>query len=245
MAIIILETWLSNLLFIGFPYACIAIGIIGIIYRYITKPQTMGAKSSQFLAKKTSIEIGIHLWHIGIILILTGHFLAFILTSYYKEIKLSEFFIVNINSIQINLIEFSLDFLRWFAVLITLIGLLILIWRRLDEPKLRANTSLIEWIILFLFLQQVLFGTFIAFWFRNEPFWFENTIAVWIRSIYLLQPTLPVITTENWFVYVHASIPFIIIALLPFSKLVHLVSFPFTYLWRPYRRIIYNIQKQI
>ena len=219
-------------LFIGIPYACIAIGIIGFIYRFYTRPQSMGAKSSQFLAKKTSIEIGIHFWHVGIILILTGHFLAFILTDLYKAFKLLN-----------PLIELFMDALRWFAVLLTLVGLLILIGRRIQEPKLRVNTTLIEWVILFLFLQQVIFGSFIAFWFRDQPFWFENNVAAWIRSIYLLQPIDPVITSENWFVYIHATIPFIIIALLPFSKLVHLFSFPFTYLWRPYRRIIYNIQK--
>ena len=221
-----------ELLFIGFPYACIAIGIIGFIYRYATRPQSLGARSSQFLAKKTSIEIGIHFWHVGILLILSGHFLAFILTDYYKQFKLMS-----------PLIELFMDGFRWFAVFLTLIGLLILIGRRISEPKLRANTTFIEWLILFLFLQQVIFGSFIAFWFSNQPFWFENNVAVWIRSIYLLQPTLPVITSANWFVYIHALIPFIIIALLPFSKLVHLFSFPFTYLWRPYRRIIYNIQK--
>ena len=221
-----------ELIFIGFPYACIAIGIIGLIYRYFTRPQSMGARSSQFLAKKTSIEFGIHFWHVGIILILTGHFLAFILTDYYKKFKLLS-----------PLTEFLMDGLRWFAVVLTLVGLLILIGRRIQEPKLRTNTTFIEWLILFLFLQQVIFGSLIAFWFRDQPFWFENNVAAWIRSIYLLQPTVPVITSENWFVYIHALIPFIIIALLPFSKLVHLVSFPFTYLWRPYRRIIYNIQR--
>ena len=221
------------LIFIGFPYACIAIGIIGLIYRYFTRPQSMGAKSSQFLAKKTSIEIGIYFWHIGIILILTGHFLAFFLTDYYKAFKLFN-----------PLIELFMDTLRWIAVFLALTGLLILIGRRIQEPKLRENTSFIEWLILFLFLQQVIVGSLIAFIFRNQAFWFENSIAPWIRSIYLLQPTVPVVTTSNWFVYVHALIPFIIIALLPFSRLVHLVSFPFTYLWRPYRRIIYNIQRQ-
>lgn len=221
-----------ELIFIGFPYACIATGIIGLIYRALKKPQTMGAKSSQFLAKKTSIEIGIHFWHVGILLILSGHFLAFMMTPYYKEFKLFS-----------PLIEIFMDGLRWFAVFLTLVGLLILIARRIQEPKLRANTTFIEWLILGLFLQQVIVGSFIAFWFRNQPFWFENNVAVWIRSIYTLQPTVPTMTSQYWFVYIHALIPFIIIALLPFSKLVHLFSFPFTYLWRPYRRIIYNIQR--
>lgn len=221
-----------ELIFIGFPYACIAIGIIGLIYRYFTRPQSMGAKSSQFLAKKTSIEVGIYFWHVGLFLILSGHFLAFILTDYYEKFKLMS-----------PLIELTMNVLRWFAVFLALTGLLLLIWRRISEPKLRANTSFIEWLILFLFLQQVIFGSFIAFWFRNQPFWFAGSIAVWIRSIYLLQPVMPTITPQNWFVYIHALIPFVIIALLPFSRLVHLVSFPFTYLWRPYRRIIYNLQK--
>jgi nitrate reductase gamma subunit len=33
---------------------------------------------------------------------------------------------------------------------------------------------------------------------------------------------------------------FLVIALFPFSRLVHLIMFPFWYLWRPYQLVISN-----
>jgi nitrate reductase gamma subunit len=33
---------------------------------------------------------------------------------------------------------------------------------------------------------------------------------------------------------------FLVIALFPFSRLVHLIMFPFWYLWRPYQLVIAN-----
>jgi nitrate reductase gamma subunit len=33
---------------------------------------------------------------------------------------------------------------------------------------------------------------------------------------------------------------FLVIALFPFSRLVHLIMFPFWYLWRPYQLVIRN-----
>ncbi len=36
------------------------------------------------------------------------------------------------------------------------------------------------------------------------------------------------------------AISFVIVALFPFIRLVHFVTFPITYLWRPYQVVIWN-----
>jgi nitrate reductase gamma subunit len=35
----------------------------------------------------------------------------------------------------------------------------------------------------------------------------------------------------------------VLILLLPFTRLVHLLTFPITYLWRPYQVVIWNRKK--
>jgi nitrate reductase gamma subunit len=43
-----------------------------------------------------------------------------------------------------------------------------------------------------------------------------------------------------WPVKTHMVTGFLVIALFPFSRLVHLIMFPFWYLWRPYQLVIRN-----
>lgn len=219
------------LLFVGIPYASIAIFVVGLVYRYAQSPHSFGAKSSEFLGEKGMLAIGVNLWHIGIGLILGGHFVAFILTGIYKEIKLA-----------FPQIELFLDISRWSAAAACFVGLVLLLSRRLVNPRLRKTTSKRDWLILLLFLNQIIWGTGIALLFRNEPFWFDKYLTEWLQSLLILNPVLPVVEAGKWFVYVHALLPFLILAILPFTKLVHMVSFPFTYIWRPYRQVIWNIR---
>jgi nitrate reductase gamma subunit len=43
-----------------------------------------------------------------------------------------------------------------------------------------------------------------------------------------------------WVVQLHMLNGFLVIALFPFSRLVHLIMIPFWYLWRPYQLVIRN-----
>ena len=41
-------------------------------------------------------------------------------------------------------------------------------------------------------------------------------------------------------VQIHILGDFVMVALLPFTRLVHFLSFPYEYLWRPYQVVIWN-----
>jgi len=41
-------------------------------------------------------------------------------------------------------------------------------------------------------------------------------------------------------IQLHISLAFVIVLLIPFTRLVHLLVPPLHYLWRPYQRVIWN-----
>jgi len=38
----------------------------------------------------------------------------------------------------------------------------------------------------------------------------------------------------------HVALAFVIVLLIPFTRLVHLLVFPLSYLWRPYQKVVWN-----
>jgi len=62
----------------------------------------------------------------------------------------------------------------------------------------------------------------------------------WIGSLVKFQPDTATVTTLPWVVKFHILGGFAIIAVFPFTRLVHAVIWPITYLWRPHQVVIWN-----
>ena len=55
-----------------FPYICLAIMLVGTLYRYQSDQLGWGSKSSELLEKKL-LTVGSMLFHVGILFVLGGH----------------------------------------------------------------------------------------------------------------------------------------------------------------------------
>ena len=62
-------------LFVGFPYAALAIAIVVSVYRFFFDPYSYSSQSSQFLENRV-LFFGSVPWHYGLITILLGHLTA-------------------------------------------------------------------------------------------------------------------------------------------------------------------------
>ncbi len=62
----------------------------------------------------------------------------------------------------------------------------------------------------------------------------------WLVSLVTLEPRIEHVTALPWVVKLHMLGGFVIVALFPFTRLVHVVTVPITYLWRPYQVVIWN-----
>lgn len=222
-------------LFVVFPYLAILTCVVGSLWRYRYHQYTYSALSSQFFGSDKLVGWGLRLWHYGILLILFGHFLALVLTDTYLEVK---HMITGGNLI----LEVAVNSIRIFAGLAALIGLLLLIFRRIINDYVHQVTSPMDIIILTLLLIQVIMGfVLIATHIGGDPNWFASDVAPWIQGIILLRPQVP--ADIDFLVGFHMLLPFFILALLPFSRLVHMFTFPVFYLIRPYQLVIWYRKK--
>ncbi|MCC6298737.1 MAG: respiratory nitrate reductase subunit gamma [Anaerolineales bacterium] len=221
---------LEIMLFVVFPYVALAIGIVGTIYRYLTNQYSFTSLSSQFLENDWQFW-GSTLWHYGILPTTFIHLGGFFLPKV--------MFALHSTPETLYLAEVAgkiLGIMAW-------VGLAILIYRRLISSKVRAVTSPVDWIVLFLLFGQVFFGLILAFAYRWGATWFIHTATPWIVSLAVFQPAPQFVTALPLAHKVHFLAGFLLFALMPFSRLVHIVTFPVSYAWRSFQLVIWTRRK--
>jgi len=83
-------------------------------------------------------------------------------------------------------------------------------------------------------------GFSIALIYRWGSDWYLHTAVPWLVSLAKFDPQTQYVTALPLLVKLHMLGGFVILALFPFTRLVHLVTFPITYLWRPIQVVIWN-----
>jgi nitrate reductase gamma subunit len=120
-----LANYLDTVLFSVFPYVAMVLFLVGTIHRYRNETFTYSSLSSQLLENKQ------HFWavvpfHYGIITVLTGHAVAFLVPR--------QLLLFNSRPLRLYILEVSALI---FGVT-TLVALFALIARRFTEPRVRV-----------------------------------------------------------------------------------------------------------
>ena len=119
-------------------------------------------------------------------------------------------------------------------------ALVLLFIRRFFSRRIFVVSSTMDWVLLLVLVTQMALGFWVALFFRWGSDWYLHTAVPWLQSLATLDPETQFVTSLPWVVKLHMLGGFVIIALFPFTRLVHLVTFPITYLWRPYQVVIWN-----
>lgn len=220
------------LLFVVFPYVALAIGIVGTIYRYLTNQYSFTSLSSQFLENDLQFW-GSTLWHYGILPTTLIHIAGFTIPKVMA--------MAHGTPELLYLSELAGKILGIMA----LVGAGILLYRRLTSSKIRAITTPVDWVILSLLFAQVFFGLILAFVYRWGAAWFIFTATPWMDSLALFQPAPQFVTALPLAHKVHFLTGFLLFALMPFSRLVHIVTVPVVYLWRNFQLVIWTRRKVV
>lgn len=210
-----------------FPYVAGIIFLVESIRRYRQIRFTFSSLSSQFL-EGNQLFAGTVPWHYGVILVLTGHVIAFLFPRQ----------LLAWNSVPVRL--YILEATALAGGLTTLVGLVNLIIRRLRSPRIRAVTSPMDVIVLFVLLIQVSLGVTIAVNYRWGSSWFALVLTPYLRSLLLLQPDLTVLSLMPLVVKLHIFGMFLFLLLLSYSRLVHLLVIPWQYIWRSPQLVVWN-----
>lgn len=215
------------LLYAAFPYVAIFVAVVGTIYRFISSRYTVSSLSSQFLEGRR-LFWGSAPFHYGILIVLAGHLIAFLFPRS----------VLWFNGVPARL--YILEVTGLAFGLLALVGLVMLIYRRLVTSRVRVVTSKMDVVLLLLLLFQLGTGVYVALFHRWGSNWFAQTAAPYLWSIFGLAPEPGMVSALPVAARLHILNAWALLAVVPFTRLVHFLVVPIGYLWRPYQLVIWN-----
>jgi len=168
---------LDSLLYIIFPYAAFTLAVVVTIQRFFKRGFTYSSLSSQFL-ESDELFYGSVPWHIGILIVLTGHVIGFAIPRQ----------VLWWNGVPARL--YVLEITALLFGLLALVGIVSLIIRRITSARIRAVTSIMDIVVLLVLLVQVALGVYVALFYRWGSSWYATSAVPYLRSLFVLQPDL-------------------------------------------------------
>lgn len=214
---------INSFLFGVYPYICLSVFLIGSLIRFDREQYSWRSQSSQLLRRR-QLAWGSNLFHVGILVILFGH-TGGLLTP------VVVFEALGISHTAKQLVAIVVG---GVAGILCLAGLLLLVHRRLTDPRIRRTSSAADIAVLLILLAQLLLGLGTIFVSLNHLDG-EEMVALmnWAQHIVTLRPgaadfvagVSPVFKT-------HLVLGMTIFLIFPFTRLVHVLSAPVWYLGR-------------
>lgn len=214
-------------LFAAFPYAATVLAVVVGVLRYRRARFTYSSLSSQFLESRM-LFWGSVPWHYGIGVILLAHLGPLVFPSSWAALIASP---VRLWALEVTGLALALS---------ALVGLVVLVVRRVTDGRARVVTSPADWVLLVVLVAQVGLGFWVALVYRWGSDWYLHTAVPWLASLAVLAPDVRHVTALPWVVKAHMLGAFVLLAVFPFTRLVHLVAVPLSYLWRPYQVVVWN-----
>src|SRR6185312_8106756 len=140
------NSYVNTFLFGIYPYLCLSILLIGSLIRFDREPYTWKSDSSQMLHKR-ELRLGSNLFHYGVIIVILGHFAGFLAPHWAVDWALSP--------VAHQLLAMVIG---GIAGVTAIVGLSILIHRRLADPRIRLNSRKWDIAITFMLWLQLLLG---------------------------------------------------------------------------------------
>jgi nitrate reductase gamma subunit len=214
---------------VGLPYLALGIFVVGHIWRWRYDQFGWTSRSTQ-LQERRLLKWGSPIFHYGTFAAIAGHVIGVLIPeSWTRAIGIPE------------------GAYRWFsaiagtiAAVLVIAGVIVLAGRRLLVPRVRATTSPVDYVALILLLVVILTGIVPTLGVNlfGSGYDYRTTVAIWFRGLFSFQPEVNAIAHAPVVYQVHATAAWVILAVWPFSRLVHAWSYPLWYLWRPY--IVYR-----
>lgn len=215
--------WFDQAMFGYFPYIALSVLAIGSVIRFDREPYTWRSGSSQLLRRK-QLVLGSVLFHLGVLVIFAGHFVGLL-----TPIQLFDAVGISHGAKQVLAIVAG-----GIAGVFAIAGALILLHRRVFDPRIRANSSFGDTAILALLTVQLALGL------STIPLSAQHLdgsemvkFMAWAQSIFTFKPgAANHIAEVHWIFKTHLVLGLTILLVFPFTRLVHMLSAPVWYLNR-------------
>lgn len=216
---------LDQLLFQIYPYIAITVLLVGSWARFDRSMYTWRTGSSQLLSDR-GMRWGSNLFHIGVLAILGGHLVG-LLTPH-------SVYAVVISAAHKQLLAMAVG--GAFGML-CLMGISILLVRRIANPRIRATGTLSDLLVLVLLAAQLLLGLYsIVVSSHHLDGSVMMALSEWAQHIATFRPgAAGFVVGVSWVYRAHILLGMTLLLIAPFTRLVHVWSIPVSYLWRPYQ----------
>jgi respiratory nitrate reductase gamma subunit len=199
---------LDQLLFAVLPYVAVVAFLVLVGARRYRLPPFSNFQDTM-PASGTLTGIGEKLlFGYGILIVLAGHALAFLIPQQ----------ILDWNSDPLRL--YALEVTGFAFGIMTLAGLLLAAAGRFIDAESRRRTHFVEWCFFIVLLVEITNGVFVALFFPWGSSWFATSLTPYLRSVVRLEPDISYLSSMPVPVKVHVALAYVLIALLPFTRLV-------------------------
>ncbi|WP_374526724.1 respiratory nitrate reductase subunit gamma [Novosphingobium sp.] len=221
--------FIHHLLFGIYPYIALAVLAVGSVIRYDREPYSWRAGSSQLLRRKQLI-VGSVLFHLGVLMIFAGHVVGLL-----TPIAVFDALGVSHSAKQLLAIVAG-----GFAGLLGITGATMLIHRRFFDPRVRAASSFADNMIILLLWAQLALGL------GTIPLSLQHLdghemvkFMTWAQGIFTFRSGAADQIRDAALVFkLHLFMGLTILLLFPFTRLVHMLSAPVRYVWRPGYQVV-------
>ncbi|BCG04233.1 respiratory nitrate reductase subunit (plasmid) [Paraburkholderia sp. PGU19] len=212
-----------------YPYICLAVLFLGSLVRFDREQYTWKSDSSQLL-RHGALRLGSNLFHWGILIVVGGHFVGFLAPHW----LVSPFMSASAHQLIAMVAGGA-------AGIVAIIGLTILIHRRLADVRIRRNSRVSDIVIvLMLWVQLALgLGTVVLSMRHMDGAMFEQ-LTDYVKGVVTFRPNIASLLVGVPLTYqVHIALGFTIFLVAPFTRMVHIWSgfASIAYLIRPYQLV--------
>ncbi|MGY6217597.1 respiratory nitrate reductase subunit gamma [Methylolobus aquaticus] len=219
-------SYLDTLLFGIYPYIAGSVFLLGSLVRFERDQFTWKSGSSQLL-RAGELRKGSLYFHAGILLLFVGHFVGLLTPpAVYHALGLTT------SAKQLLAVVAGGVFGG-----LCLYGLFILMRRRLTDPRIRATSTRMDIVLLYLLMAQLVLGLLTL---PISLFHLDGSnmlrLAEWAQRIVTFRAgAAEQVAQVSWVFKLHLTLGITLFLIFPFSRLVHIWSAPLGYLVRPYQ----------
>ncbi|SDI99651.1 respiratory nitrate reductase gamma subunit [Actinokineospora alba] len=216
---------MSTVLWLALPYVAFTSFVLGHIWRYRHDQFGWTTRSSQ-LYEGRLLRLGSPLFHFGLLAVIGGHAMGILIPASWTAA-------VGISDHAYHLVSVTAGTLSGVA---TMAGLAILLYRRFTVPAVRKATTANDKIMYALLVVAILTGMVntVGENLIGGGYDYRATVSVWFRSLFSIAPQPELMTGVPLSFQVHNVMVLALLAVWPYTRLVHVFSAPLGYLVRPY-----------
>ncbi|GAB7535936.1 respiratory nitrate reductase subunit gamma [Burkholderia sp. 3C] len=224
-----MNAYLHPFLFGVYPYICLAVLLVGSLIRFDREQYSWKSDSSQLL-HRGALRLGSNLFHWGVLVVVLGHFGGFLVPHW----LVSSFMSASAHQLVAMVAGGA-------AGAASILGLTILIARRLGSTRIRRHSRRSDiLIVLMLWVQLALgLGTVVLSTRHMDGAMFEQ-LTDYVKGIVTFQPGVAALLAGVPLTYrLHILLGFTIFLVSPFTRMVHIWSgiASLAYLIRPYQLV--------